>query len=69
MLTEGSRSDFDTLVPACGTSRRSFVRTAVGSGFAAAALPICAQTAIKTDSNGLVAGDVTTHVGDFKMPA
>ena len=69
MLTEGSRADFDTLVPAGGTSRRSFVRTAVGSGFAAAALPICAQTAIKTDSNGLVAGEVTIPVGDFKMPA
>jgi carboxymethylenebutenolidase len=45
------------------------VRTSVGSGFAAAVLPVVAQTQIKTDSDGLVAGEVTIPVGDFKMPA
>ena len=50
-------------------SRRDFVRTAVGSGFAAAVLPVMAQTVIKTDSDGLIAGEVTIPVGDFKMPA
>jgi carboxymethylenebutenolidase len=63
------QGDIDTLVPPGGIGRRGFVRTAVGTGFAAAALPICAQTAIKTDSQGLVAGEVTIPVGDFKMPA
>lgn len=63
------KEDFDTLVPAGGLSRRGFVRTTVGSGFAAAALPICAQTQIKTDTAGLVAGEVTIPVGGFKMPA
>ena len=49
-------------------SRRDFVRTAVGSGFAAAVLPVGAQT-IRTGSNGLTVGEVTVMVGDFKMPA
>jgi carboxymethylenebutenolidase len=48
--------------------RRDFVRAAVGSGFAAAVLPVTAQT-IKTDSAGLTVGEVTITVGDFKMPA
>ena len=54
-------------------SRRDFVQTAVagavGTGFAAAVLPVMAQTVIKTDSVGLEAGEVTIMVGDFKMPA
>ena len=48
--------------------RRDFVRVAVGTGFAAAVLPVAAQ-AIRTDVAGLVAGEVTVPVGDFKMPA
>jgi len=65
------RAEFDTLVPpAAGTpTRREFVRGAVGTGFAAAVLPVVAQTTIKTDSAGLVVGEVTIPVGDFKMPA
>ena len=63
------KEEFDTLVPAGGLSRRGFVRTTVGSGFAAAALPICAQTQVKTDTAGLVTGEVTIPVGGFKMPA
>jgi len=62
------KSDFDSLVPGGGVSRRSFVRTTVGSGFAAAVLPVTAQT-IKTDTNGLEAGEVMIPVGDFRMPA
>ena len=49
-------------------TRRDFVRTAVGTGFAAAVLPVAAQT-IKTDSAGLTVGEVTIMSGDFKMPA
>jgi len=61
--------EIDCLLPARGFSRRDFVRTGVGSGFAAAVLPVAAQTVIKTDSAGLVVGEVTVPVGDFKMPA
>ena len=64
------QEEFDILVPAQGGfNRRAFVRSAVGTGFAAAVLPVMAQTVIKTDSAGLVAGEVTINVGGFKMPA
>ena len=61
--------ELDSLTPTRDFSRRDFVRTSVGSGFAAAVLPVMAQTAIKTDTAGLTAGEVTISVGDFKMPA
>jgi carboxymethylenebutenolidase len=65
-----SKADFDTLVPVhSDIDRRAFVRTAVGSGFAAAALPVMAQTVVKTDAQGLVVGEVTVPVGAFRMPA
>jgi carboxymethylenebutenolidase len=63
------KEEFDTLVPAGGLSRRGFTRTALGAGFAAAALPITAQTVIKTDATGLVVGEVDIPVGSFKLPA
>ena len=64
------QEEFYTLVPAQGGfNRRAFVRSAVGTGFAAAVLPVMAQTVVKTDSAGLVAGEVTINVGGFKMPA
>jgi carboxymethylenebutenolidase len=62
-------SDFDSLVTTRGFDRRDFVRTALGSGFAAAVLPVMAQTLIKTPTDGLVAGEVTVDVGGFAMPA
>ena len=63
------QQDIDSLVPARTFSRRGFVRTSVGSGFAAAVLPVVAQTQIKTGTDGLITGEVTIPVGDFKMPA
>jgi len=63
------QQELDSLVPRRDFSRRDFVRTSVGSGFAAAVLPVAAQTTIKTPSDGLLAGEVTIPVGDFKMPA
>ncbi len=53
---------------ALALTRRGFVRSAVGSGFAAAVLPVAAQT-IRTDSSGLSAGEVTIASGEFKLPA
>lgn len=64
-----AQEDFDSLVPPVGDfSRRRFVRSALGSGFAAAALPVVAQTVVKTDDAGLTAGEVTIDVNGFKMP-
>ena len=62
------KNEFDSLLPTRGYSRRDFVQTAVGSGFAAAVLPVGAQT-IQTDTAGLVAGPVTIPVGGFELPA
>jgi len=64
-----SQEDFNSLTPSRDFSRRDFVRASVGTGFAAAVLPVMAQTVIKTDSTGLLVGEVTVPVGDFKMPA
>ena len=36
-------------------TRRQFVVTALSTGFAFAVQPICAQTQIVTDTNGLIA--------------
>jgi len=60
--------DLDSLTPSRPFTRRDFVQTAVGTGFAAAVLPVTAQT-IQTDSVGLQAGPVSIPVGDFKLPA
>ena len=64
-----SRSEFDSLVPSRDFSRRSFVQTAVGSGFAAAVLPVSAQSVITTDTAGLTAGEVKIPVGSASIPA
>ncbi len=67
------KEEFDTLVPSRSPlgepSRRQFVSRSVGTGFAAAVLPVMAQTQVKTPSDGLTVGEVTIPVGDFKMPA
>jgi carboxymethylenebutenolidase len=55
--------------PSRDLNRREFARTSVGVGFAAATLPIAAQTEVKTDSSGLTVGEVMIPVGDFKLPA
>ena len=64
--------DFDTLVPATSPlatlNRRQFVGRGVGTGFAAAVLPVSAQT-IKTSVEGLLTGEVTVPVNGWQMPA
>jgi carboxymethylenebutenolidase len=60
--------DIDSLAPSQSFNRRRFVQTSVGSGFAAAVLPVMAQTVIKTDSQGIAVGEATITVGDHKMP-
>lgn len=49
--------------------RRTFLKTALGTGFAAAVLPVCAQTVISTDTVGLTAGEVSITVNGQKVPA
>jgi len=73
MLDDDLKKDFDALVPGrsteAGANRRTALRVGLGVGYAAAAMPIMAQTAIQTPADGLTAGRVTIDSGGFQMPA
>lgn len=60
--------ELPSLVRARGFTRRDFVRTAVGSGCAAAVRPVPAQT-VRTTSDGLQVGQVLVPVEGSRMPA
>lgn len=67
------KNDINSLLP-CTTLfdagvRRDFIKTVLGTGFAAAVLPVCAQTMVKTDSAGLTAGEVSIMVNGQAVPA
>jgi len=51
-----------------GVGRRDFLKVALGTGFAAAAMPVVAQNIIKTDTVGLTAGTVLLKVGNDTIP-
>ncbi|WP_373990567.1 dienelactone hydrolase family protein [Duganella sp. BuS-21] len=51
-----------------GVDRRDFLKVALGTGFAAAALPVSAQNVIKTDTAGLTAGTITINVAGQNVP-
>ena len=61
--------EFDSLVPAQSFDRRSFLVTSLGAGFALAVQPVMAQTAVKTDEAGLLAGDIKVLVSDGELAA
>ncbi|MGJ7543433.1 dienelactone hydrolase family protein [Variovorax sp. LT1R16] len=67
------QADFDSLRPgdstAQGATRRTALKAALGVGYAAATLPIAAQTAITTSDDGLQAGPITYTVNGFQVPA
>jgi carboxymethylenebutenolidase len=73
MLNQDQKNDFNALLPGAsteaGASRRTALKAALGVGYAAATLPIMAQTAIKTSSDGLRTGETTYEVNGFKVPA
>jgi carboxymethylenebutenolidase len=50
-------------------TRRDFVVSSLAAGFALAAQPVCAQTMIVTDTQGLVAGEVKIPTKDGEIPA
>jgi carboxymethylenebutenolidase len=62
-------AEFDSLVPSVPFSRRSFMVSALGAGFALAVQPVMAQTAITTDSEGLLAGEIKIPAAGGEMPA
>jgi carboxymethylenebutenolidase len=51
-------NEVSSLTNALTLNRRGFVVTSLGAGFAAATMPISAQTMITTSTDGLVAGEV-----------
>ncbi|MBA4122105.1 MAG: dienelactone hydrolase family protein [Acidobacteria bacterium] len=65
------KEDISSLVPsALNLDRRDFFVTSILAGaFALAVQPIAAQTQIKTDANGLIAGEVKIPMGDGEIPA
>ncbi|HUA52638.1 MAG TPA: dienelactone hydrolase family protein [Candidatus Sulfotelmatobacter sp.] len=50
-------------------TRRGFFVTSIGAGFAAAVQPVCAETMIMTDTDGLTAGMVEVPAADRGIPA
>ena len=67
------QNDFDALVPgrstAAGASRRTALGVLLGAGYAAAAAPVMAQTAVSTPADGLTAGEVHFAVNGFDVRA
>ena len=66
------KDDFDSLVAKTplsdGVDRRDFLKTALGTGFAAAVLPVSAQSVIKTDATGLSVGQFNVSVYGQDVP-
>ena len=73
MPLDDLRPDFEALLPGRateeGATRRTALQAALGMGYAAAAGPAQAQTAISTPADGLDAGEVAYEVEGFKVPA
>lgn len=61
--------ELSSLRPPFDVTRRGFVQTSLGAGFAAAVLPVAAQTRITTNTQGLTAGEVKIPTADGQMPA
>ena len=66
------KEDFDSLVAKTalsdGVDRRDFMKVALGSGFAAAVMPVCAQNVIHTDTKGLSVGQFSVKVNGQEVP-
>ncbi len=73
MLPKDLKTEFNALLPGQtteqGATRRTALQVALGVGYAAAAAPGMAQTAIKTSSEGLTTGEIAFEVDGFKVPA
>ena len=66
------QSEFDSLLPGSstenGASRRTALKAVLGVGYAATAMPIMAQTAIKTPDTGLVTGASVFEANNYSVP-
>ena len=69
-MNDMNREDLLALVTnKTGWSRRDFVTSSLATGFALAVQPVCAQTVITTDTQGLTAGEVKIATKDGDIPA
>ena len=69
MTTTTRDPQFDSLLPKTMHTRRGFLVTSLGAGFALAVQPSFAQSPIKTDSEGLTTGEIKVPVADGEMVA
>lgn len=73
MLHNDLKTEFNALLPGesteAGATRRTALKVALGAGYAAAVMPVMAQTAIKTPAEGLSSGSITYEINGFKVPA
>ncbi|QEL66310.1 carboxymethylenebutenolidase [Oryzomicrobium terrae] len=67
MLEKETSTEFDSLMPRVGFSRRGFLVGSIAAGFALATQPVMAQTAIDTTPDGLVTG-IEPLVGADRHP-
>ncbi|HCX82474.1 MAG: carboxymethylenebutenolidase [Curvibacter sp. RIFCSPHIGHO2_12_FULL_63_18] len=71
-MFDALKSQVNSLLPGssteAGATRRTALKTALGVGYAATAMPIMAQTAIKTPATGLAAGEGIFDVDGSTVP-
>lgn len=71
-MFDALKSQVNSLLPGSsteeGATRRTALKAALGVGYAATAMPIMAQTAIKTPATGLAAGEGIFDVDGFTVP-
>ena len=72
MLLSDQKDEFNALLPGssteAGSTRRTALKVALGAGYAATAMPIMAQTAIRTPDTGLASGEGIYDVDGFTVP-
>ena len=68
-VVRDAAEELDSLQPRLNVTRRGFVQTSLGAGFAAAVLPVAAQTMITTNTQDLTAGAVQIPTKDGQLPA
>ena len=69
MSVESTELEVNSLTPANSSSRRTFIVTSLGAGFALGVQPVMARTAISTPADGLVAGEIKVAAQGGEMVA
>ena len=71
-MLDALKNEVNSLLPGRstedGATRRTALKAALGVGYAATAMPIMAQTAIKTPDTGLITGTPVYEVDNYPVP-